>query len=94
MATKVGQYTGNGTTTQVASGMTQILSLQIVEVAARGPSAIAYTTNTIQNTNGSGTFLNGQRKDNGVAIERGNFTITSPDFNVSGTAYHWEANGD
>lgn len=94
MATKTGQYTGNGSTTQVATGLVQILSLQIVEVAARGPSAQAYTTNAIQSAAGAGTFLNGQKRDSGIAIERGTFTVTSADFNVSGTTYFWDADGD
>ena len=92
--TKTGQYTGNGTTTQVASTLTAILSLTIVSVPPRGPGASAYTTDTIQQAVGPGIFLNGNKPDHGIAVERGNFTVTNPDFNEPGVVYFWEANGD
>jgi len=94
MTTKTGQYNGNGTTTQVNTGLTALKSLTIVEVAARGPSSMAYTTNVIQTGLGQGTFVNGGKKDQGVAIEGATFTVTNPDFNVNGTTYHWEGRGD
>ena len=92
--TKTGQYTGNGGTTQVATGLGAAQALTIVSVPPRGPSAFAYTTDTIQAAAGQGTFLNGNKRDFGVAVERGNFTVTNPDFNEPGIVYYWEANGD
>jgi len=91
---KTGQYTGNGSTTQVTTGLAVLRSLQIVEVAPRGPSAFAYTTNTIQLVNGSGTFINGNKRDSGISFEAGKFTVQNADFNASGSIYHWEAHGD
>jgi hypothetical protein len=91
---KTGQYTGNGGTTQVNTGLAVLRSLQIVELPFRGPSSFAYTTNTIQATYGSGIFINGNKRDSGVAFEVGNFTVTNADFNISGSIYHWEAHGD
>jgi hypothetical protein len=91
---RTGLYIGNGGTTQVTTGLAVIRTLQIVEVASRGPSAIAYSTNTIQTTSGSGTFLNGQKRDSGIAFEVGNFTVANADFNTNGSVYHWEAHGD
>lgn len=92
--TRTGQYTGNGTTTQVNTGLIGLKSLTIVHVSPRGLSNFAYTTNAIQVSLGPGTFLNGNKKDIGVAIEVGAFTVTAPDFNEDGVLYHWEANGD
>jgi hypothetical protein len=94
--TKTGQYNGNGTTTQVSLNgqLNGIKSLTIVSVAPRGPSPFAYTTNAIQAALGQGTFLNGTKKDTGVAIEVASFTVTNEDFNEEGVTYHWEANGD
>jgi len=91
--TKTGQYTGTGVTFSVSSGLTSILSLTIVSVPPRGPSAIGYTTDTMQGA-GQGTFLNGNKKDSGIALERGNFDVASPDFNEAGVVYFWEAHGD
>ena len=92
--TKTGQYTGSGVTIQVNTGFTSIQALTIVSVALRGPSAFAYTTDTIQQAAGPGTFLNGNKRDSGVALERGDFTVAHPDFNEAGVVYHWQAHGD
>jgi hypothetical protein len=92
--TRTGQYFGNGGTTQVVSGLVTIRSLRIVTVPSRGPVSEAYTTNTIQLAAGQGTFVNGNKKDTGVAVEAGNFTVTNPDFNEPGVIYHWETHGD
>jgi hypothetical protein len=92
--TKTGQYTGNGTTTQVATGLAAIRALRIVNVPAHGPSIEAFTTNTIQSANGTGTVLVNGRRDTGVALEAGNFTVTHPDLNESAVVYHWTADGD
>lgn len=91
---RTGQYTGNGTTIQVSTLLTSIQSLRIVSLPLRGPVSEAYTTTTIQQAAGQGTFVNGNKRDGGVALERGNFTVTSPDFNQEGLVYHWEAHGD
>lgn len=87
------QYTGNGGTTQVASGMAVIRSLRIVTVPQHGQASQAYTTYTIQQGS-PGTFLNGNRRDTGISLEAGNFTVIHPEFNEIGVVYHWEAHGD
>jgi hypothetical protein len=92
--TKTGQYTGNGTTTQIATGLSQILALWIVTVPSHAPSDEAFTTNRIQTTKGQGTFLLNGRPDNGVAIELGAFTVTNPAMNENGIEYFWTADGD
>ena len=94
-AEKTGQYTGNGlTNVQIATGLTQILALWIVLVPEHGPGVEAFTTDTIQATNGLGTCLVNGRRDFGVEIVRGVFTVTNADLNQSGVVYHWGAIGD
>lgn len=94
LQTKTGQYTGNGTTTQVNTGMAALKSLRIVQVRSHGMSSQAYTTNAIQSSLGSGVFLNGDMKDQGIALGPADFTVTNLDFNLPGVLYHWDANGD
>jgi hypothetical protein len=91
--TRTGQYIGDGVTLQVRTGFTTIQSLRIVSVPARGPSAIGYTTDVFQGA-GQGTFLNGNKRDSGIALERGNFTVANEDFHEVGVLYAWEANGE
>ena len=94
-AEKTGQYTGNGlAAVQVAAGLTQILALWIVLVPEHGPGLEAFTTDTIQSVNGQGTCLVNGRRDFGVEIVRGAFTVTNADLNQSGVVYHWVAIGD
>jgi len=51
-------------------------------------------TNTIQQAE-IGAFLNGNRKDTGIAFETPTQVIISnSDFIVSGARYHWEAAGE
>ena len=90
-STRSGFYIGNGQTTQVNSGLATIRSLRIVSVPERGPASIAYTTNLF---GWAGVFLNGDKKDTGIALEAGNFTVCNLDFNENGVIYHWEANSD
>lgn len=91
--TRTGWYIGNGNVTQVLTGLAVVRAFRIVSVPAHGPSVEAFTTNTIQLFNGPTALVNGKR-DDGVSLEAGNFTVTNPDLNEIGVVYHWVADGD
>ena len=93
-AIRTGNYTGSGADETIQTGLQTTRAFFITELADRGPSVSGYTTNTIQ-AEQRGAFLNGNRKDTGIAFETPQtVVISNRDFIASGSRYHWEARGE
>ena len=91
---RTGNYTGSGADETIQTGLTTTRSFRVVELPAHGRGAEGYATKTIQQAE-IGAFLNGNRKDTGIAFETPTQVIISnSDFIVSGARYHWEAAGE
>ena len=90
--TATGLYIGHGNTQciQLLTGLVANRSLRIVTVPERGRASVAYATNTFGYL---GVFLNGDKKDTGITLDFGSFTVCNLDFNENGVVYYWEVNG-